>query len=197
MTARSARVATPIRARSGRGIRHDGRPVERCRDTAMHGGIMPIARAACGGLPDSSRWSSRDRARKNVSHWHGRCWRRPGAGRGSRRMQPPAVSLLVDPCQHGFHSVPATNARERPAVLVADDDEATRMELASVIRRKNCTVETATDLPGALRALARREFDLVFADVPAVGGDAALLGQMHEHRSGLPVVLMTSRATVA
>jgi len=106
-------------------------------------------------------------------------------------MQSPAVTRLVEASPRGvFRSA-------QPAILVADDDEATRAELASWIRQQGCTVEIATDLAAALGALARAEFDLVFADVPAIGGDAALLAQMRERRSSLPVVLMTRHATVA
>lgn len=87
--------------------------------------------------------------------------------------------------------------RARAAILIVDDDDAVRMELATYIRRQACTVETATDISAALHTFARAEFDAVFADVQVAGGDDALLAQMREVRRGTALVLMTAHATVA
>jgi two-component system, NtrC family, response regulator AlgB len=113
-------------------------------------------------------------------------------------MRPRAVTPAVDGVRRGvlFPAFPV-RGRARAAILIADDDEAVRTELATCIRRQACTVETATDLSAALDALARAEFDLVFADVPVVGGDAELLAQMRKRRPGAALVLMTAHATVS
>jgi DNA-binding NtrC family response regulator len=113
-------------------------------------------------------------------------------------MRPRAVTSAVEAAPRGalFCAVPL-RGRARAGILIADDDAAVRTELATCVRRQGCTVETATDLSAALQALARAEFDIVFADVQVAGGDDALLAQLRDLRPGTALVLMTAHATVA
>src|SRR5262245_33254116 len=86
----------------------------------------------------------------------------------------------------------------RAAILIVDNEEDVRTELATYLDRYGCAVETAADLPSALRTLARREFDVVFADVGVAGmSDAALLKQVRERHPDAAVVFITAHATVA
>jgi len=113
-------------------------------------------------------------------------------------MRPRAVSPAVEAVPRGvsFRAFPV-RARTRAATLIVDADDAVRTELATFISRQGCAVKTATDLPAALDAFARAEFDVVFADVRVGGSDDALLAQMRKIHPGTALVLMTDQATVA
>ena len=110
------------------------------------------------------------------------------------RAAPPAVEGVA---RGGSFPASPLRGRAQAAILIADDDAATRMGLAAYIRRQGCVVETAPDLSAALHTVARAEFDVVFADVAVAGGDDALLAQIRALRPGTALVLMATRATVA
>src|SRR4030095_3386674 len=100
-------------------------------------------------------------------------------------MRPRAVSPAVEavPRDVLFRAFPV-RGRTRAATLIVDADDAVRTELATYICRQGCAVKTATDLPTALDAFARAEFDVVFADVRVAGDDGTLLAQMRQIRPG-------------
>jgi two-component system, sensor histidine kinase and response regulator len=59
--------------------------------------------------------------------------------------------------------VPATN-RERPVVLVVDDDEISRSVASQLLERQGCTVEIATSGGAAIQRAQTHAFDLIFMD---------------------------------
>jgi DNA-binding NtrC family response regulator len=84
-----------------------------------------------------------------------------------------------------------------PLVLVADDEQDFREDIASFLRTQGFRVATASSGEEAL-ALAQKETPAaVLADVrmPKLSG-LALLGKLHELQSSLPVLLMTAYASV-
>ncbi len=112
-------------------------------------------------------------------------------------MQPRAIPWIETPaCDAGLRGRPS-DGRSRAAVLIVDDEADVRTQLAASLDRYGCAVETAVDLPTALRSLALRAFDVVFADVRVAGmDDVALLKQVRERRPDAAVVPMTAHATV-
>ncbi len=84
-----------------------------------------------------------------------------------------------------------------PAILIVDDEKNIRTHLATYVGSLGHAVDTAEDATAALRALARREFDVVFSDVRMAGMDGlALLREIRRQRPNAVVVLMTAYATV-
>src|SRR5262245_15418793 len=82
-------------------------------------------------------------------------------------------------------------------ILIVDDDRRFRRALATYLRKAGYTVETAAHSGGAIRALAARSFDVVFADVRMAGiNGLALLREMHRRRPEASVVLMASHTSV-
>lgn len=82
-------------------------------------------------------------------------------------------------------------------VLIVDDEKNIRTHLATYVGSLGHTVEAAEDAAAALRALARRDFEVVFSDVRMAGMDGlALLREIRRQRPEAVVVLMTAYATV-
>jgi DNA-binding NtrC family response regulator len=83
------------------------------------------------------------------------------------------------------------------AILIVDDEKNIRESLAMYIQSLGHTVETAADGETALKAVDRRDFDLVVSDVRMEGmGGLELLRHLREQQSATAVVLMTAYATV-
>jgi NtrC-family two-component system response regulator AlgB len=112
-------------------------------------------------------------------------------------MWPRAIPSVVTAARGAAVPGGSLDGCSRAPVLIVDDEADVRTELATHLERSGCTVETAMDLPSALRALALQAFDVVFVDVRVAGiGDVGLLEQMRERRPDAAVVLMTVHATV-
>ncbi|MCC6847773.1 MAG: sigma-54-dependent Fis family transcriptional regulator [Deltaproteobacteria bacterium] len=83
-------------------------------------------------------------------------------------------------------------------ILVTDDEANIRNHLASYMQSLGHEVETAEDGVGALAAVGRRRFDLVFSDVRMARMDGLkLLAEIVRRAPETTVVLMTAYATVA
>ena len=80
-------------------------------------------------------------------------------------------------------------------VLVVDPEDTTRTDLATHFRSSSYTVETTSDVPETLAALAQRRFDIILVDV-RVGG-LALLGEILRRVPEAVVVLLAAHATPA
>jgi signal transduction histidine kinase len=89
-----------------------------------------------------------------------------------------------------------TEGRPIPAgslgVLVVDDHETIRFNLARILSRHGYVVETAADANAALAAIERTRFDLVLCDIqmPRMSG-LELVAHLRASRIDVPVVLMT------
>jgi DNA-binding NtrC family response regulator len=82
-------------------------------------------------------------------------------------------------------------------ILVLDDEIIIRNVLGEILRRKHCTVVTASCLAEAETLVARESFDLMFVDVRLPDGD----GHQFLERVGLlperpPVVIITGYGTI-
>jgi DNA-binding NtrC family response regulator len=82
-------------------------------------------------------------------------------------------------------------------VLVIEDDDAARTQLAEALRRGGHRVETAAPREAALAAVATREFDVVLAGVGAGGADASSLLRDVLDRQPHALVVFASRDGIA
>lgn len=82
-------------------------------------------------------------------------------------------------------------------VLVVDDDDAFRDDLADLLKRSGHVVRGAATAAGALAALGADEFDVMFTDLRmGRGSGVELLAQARERWPRLLVVMLTGKATV-
>jgi DNA-binding response OmpR family regulator len=81
-------------------------------------------------------------------------------------------------------------------ILVTDDDATTRQMIRGVLRRNGHTVSTASDGISALRAIQKKNFDLILLDIwmPKMTG-LGLLGRLHEEKHVPKIIVMTSDQT--
>ncbi|HHK60498.1 MAG TPA: sigma-54-dependent Fis family transcriptional regulator [Desulfobacterales bacterium] len=86
---------------------------------------------------------------------------------------------------------------QQASILLVDDDQHSRIALYEGLTRCGHQVRVAENGRVALDLLARERFDLVVADchMPEMHG-IALLEAVRRERDGVPVVLVTSRASV-
>jgi len=81
-------------------------------------------------------------------------------------------------------------------ILVTDDDATTRQMIRGVLKKYGHTVTTASDGVSALRAMQKKQFDLVLLDIwmPKMTG-LGLLGRLHEEKHIPKIIVMTSDQT--
>jgi CheY-like chemotaxis protein len=81
-------------------------------------------------------------------------------------------------------------------ILVTDDDATTRQMIRGVLKKNGHTVTTASDGVSALRAMQKKQFDLVLLDIwmPKMTG-LGLLGRLHEEKHIPKIIVMTSDQT--
>lgn len=85
----------------------------------------------------------------------------------------------------------------RNAVLVVDDEFAMRTALQANFARAGWNVESAGGVHDAMRAVARRSFDLIVTDVRMGDGDGfQLLDSIQKSSPGTPVILLTAYGSV-
>jgi NtrC-family two-component system response regulator AlgB len=112
-------------------------------------------------------------------------------------VRPPGTSP-----EHGrrFPSLQARPLTDSPAIaaiLIVDSDRKLRTGLATYLRKRGHTVETATDRGEAIRALSARSFDVVFAEIRIADVDGVrLLREVRHRRPDASLVLMSSHASV-
>ena len=82
-------------------------------------------------------------------------------------------------------------------ILVVDDDSASRLELAALLKREGYTTETAADGFKALPKVEEWGPDLVLTDLhmPAMTG-IELMTHIHQRDPEIPVIVMTAYAAV-
>jgi two-component system, NtrC family, response regulator AlgB len=81
------------------------------------------------------------------------------------------------------------------SILIIDDDDGSRGDLATCLGARGHHVEAAADTAEAFSALARQDFDAVIADVRLAG--LALRREIFRRRPDALIVLMTARTSVA
>jgi two-component system, OmpR family, response regulator len=81
-------------------------------------------------------------------------------------------------------------------ILVTDDDATTRQMIRGVLKKSGHIVSTASDGISALRAIHKKQFDLVLLDIwmPKMTG-IDLLGRLHRERHIPKIIVMTSDQT--
>jgi type II secretory ATPase GspE/PulE/Tfp pilus assembly ATPase PilB-like protein/CheY-like chemotaxis protein len=84
-------------------------------------------------------------------------------------------------------------AMDRPAILVVDDDEDTRVLLDRILAVEGFKVIQASDGGDALLKLGRESIDVILSDIhmPSLDG-LKLLEVVHQHRIDAPVILLTA-----
>lgn len=86
---------------------------------------------------------------------------------------------------------------DRQAILVVDDEEVARDNLAHALRKEGYVVVTCADGSAVLTALARQPFDLLLTDLRMPGIDGmALLEECRAHYPHTKVILLTGYATL-
>ena len=78
--------------------------------------------------------------------------------------------------------------KQRPAVIVVDDEERMCMSLKSILERRGFDVETATSGKAALQAIANRDFDLFLLDIFIPDVDGFRLMDQILSRSPMPLL---------
>jgi len=94
--------------------------------------------------------------------------------------------------------MPEQHSNSSMAILVVDDEKIQRETLASILVERGYQVETALDLPSAVAAMSRRDFDVVLTDFKMPGGGTGLdiarkCGELLPEAS---VIIMTAYADV-
>jgi CheY-like chemotaxis protein len=86
-----------------------------------------------------------------------------------------------------------TDATPRqPRVLICDDSTSERHALAHLLRDNGLAVDEAPDGDAAIAHVKHRAVDLVLLDLHMPGTDGfEVLGYLQEHRSALPVILLS------
>src|SRR5271163_81543 len=81
-------------------------------------------------------------------------------------------------------------------ILVVDDDATTRQMIRGILKKAGHAVSMASDGVAALRALKRKNFDLVLLDIwmPKMTG-LGLLGTLHGEKHIPKIIVMTSDTT--
>jgi DNA-binding NtrC family response regulator len=83
-------------------------------------------------------------------------------------------------------------------ILVVDDDPGFSKLLETILVGEGYSVEIAGSVSGALRAGARRKYDLVVTDLKLPDGDGlAVLRWWMENMPETPVIMITAFGTVA
>src|ERR1700712_487932 len=90
---------------------------------------------------------------------------------------------------------PANPPTQGPRLLLCDDSPVERMALAHLLRRAGYRVDEAEDGEATLYHLKHRPVDLLLLDLnmPELDG-FGVLAYLHEHRPGLPVILLSGMA---
>lgn len=85
-----------------------------------------------------------------------------------------------------------TPSKQRPRILVVDDDEVLVRSYARTLRAEGYEVEVRFDGEAAIEAVRTRSLDVVLSDLdmPRLGG-VALLERIRAHDLDIPVVLIT------
>jgi DNA-binding NtrC family response regulator len=84
------------------------------------------------------------------------------------------------------------------AILVVDDDSACRSAIQRTLEHEDYFVEGAADVDSALRALARRAFDLIVCDYRMPGRTGLdLLEAVKRDAPRIPVLLVSGYADAA
>jgi CheY-like chemotaxis protein len=83
-----------------------------------------------------------------------------------------------------------------PAVIVADDADATRNGMAALLRSRGMVPLTAADGAEAIELIKEKHVDAAVLDLQMPNTDGfAVLEYLSEHRRGLPVVLLSGLPT--
>jgi two-component system cell cycle sensor histidine kinase/response regulator CckA len=86
----------------------------------------------------------------------------------------------------------------RGTILVADDNDALRSLLESILSREGYRVVEAADAEDAVRLLREEEIDAALLDVRLGADDGVALGrQLRLERPSLPIALMSGSISVA
>lgn len=89
-------------------------------------------------------------------------------------------------------------ARDRPRILVVDDEQAVRDLIAKSLATAEYDVDTAEDGPSALERLRANEYDLLITDLKMPGMDGlSVIREARRQFAGLPVVIITAYSTEA
>ena len=87
--------------------------------------------------------------------------------------------------------------RQRPTVLVVDDEQKMCLSVKTMLERRGLNVEVATSGKTAIETIGQKEFDLFLLDIfiPDIDG-FGLMERILTNRPEAPVVLMTGDASV-
>ncbi len=83
-------------------------------------------------------------------------------------------------------------------ILIIDDDPGFRRLMETILAAEGYRVTAAGSVAEALRSLERRQFHAVVSDLKLPDGDGLqILGWIHQHSPGTPVVMITAFGTVS
>ncbi len=93
---------------------------------------------------------------------------------------------------------PSADSSRSVRVIVVDDNDAIRRNIATLLQRKGCAVVTATSASEALQIVREHTPDVVVSDLNLGEGGSGLdlLRGAHQASPGLPVILISGQPTV-
>src|SRR5512135_2940517 len=87
--------------------------------------------------------------------------------------------------------------KEKPRILVVDDEESHRMMLRAVLEESGYSIAEAADGPEAIRAVDEEPFDLILLDIRMTTMDGIeALTEIRKISPFVPVLMMTAYASV-
>src|SRR5580698_849241 len=88
--------------------------------------------------------------------------------------------------------------KQRPRVLIVDDEPALVDLIHEVVEGLNCTVSVARTVAQAKKMLVGNQFELMLTDVNLPDGDGlSLLGTMRRHQPTASAIVITGTPSVA
>jgi len=86
--------------------------------------------------------------------------------------------------------------KERPYIMVVDDDQEMLMMVSRILELKGYDVATAADGKSALALIEERRPDLVLLDIMMPEPDGFQVLRLIRQRSNVPVIMLTARQEV-
>jgi signal transduction histidine kinase len=134
---------------------------------------------------------------RHLAELHGGSVRAESAGRdrGARfTVELPLARTVIRPAP-AVSAEGETPVLEGKHILLVEDDEASRLVIAAMLRRLGATVVATQSVEQALMTAAAQPFDAIVSDIAMPGEDGYSLVRQIRTRSTIPVIAVSAMAT--